>query len=76
LNKSLSLATIETISKWRTNRGQPSLKKLYKIAEFFKMPVCNFLVTRTWEPGASKAELLKIEKEESKKNKNHKKSSK
>ena len=59
--------TVETISKWRTNRAQPPLKKLYKVAEFFKMDVRDLLVPRVWEDGPSAAEIarLKIEKAKS-----------
>jgi len=51
--------TIETISKWRNNKAQPPLKKLYKVAEFFKMDVRDLLVTRVWEDGPSPAQLAK-----------------
>lgn len=54
--------TVETVSKWRNNKSQPTLKKLYKIAEFFKIDVCELLVPRTWEPGPSAAKLARDEK--------------
>ncbi|MEI9909751.1 MAG: helix-turn-helix transcriptional regulator [Bacteroidota bacterium] len=56
----------ETVSKWRNNKSQPPVKKLYKIAEFFKMDVRELLVPRTWESGPSLAELSR-EKAENKK---------
>jgi len=68
--------TVETISKWRNNRGQPPLKKLYRIAEFFKQPVCDFLAPRLWDKGPSAAALLKIKKEVEKEKNNKSKSSK
>ena len=58
--------TIETISKWRTNRSQPPLKKLYKVAEFFKMDVRELLVKREWDEGPSAAELAKSKIEKAK----------
>jgi transcriptional regulator with XRE-family HTH domain len=51
--------TVETISKWRTNRAQPPIRKLYKVAEFFKIDVRELLVPRVWEEGPSAAEIAK-----------------
>lgn len=59
--------SVETVSKWRNNKSQPSLIRLYDIAAFFKIDVCLFLAQRTWEPGLSDAELLKKKAEEQKK---------
>lgn len=67
--------TVETVSKWRTNRGQPPLKKLYMIAEFLKMDVRNLLVPRNWEPGPSPAELAKEKMEKDKEGKDKKRAS-
>lgn len=58
--------TVETVSKWRTNRGQPSLKKLYRTAEYFKVGVCDLLVPRNWPSGSSAAEIDRLEKEKKK----------
>jgi len=58
--------TVETISKWRTNRAQPPIKKLYKVAEFFKMDVRDLLVARVWEEGPSAAEIAKSKSDKAK----------
>jgi|TARA_B100000470_G_C19753324_1_gene374859 transcriptional regulator with XRE-family HTH domain len=34
---------VHTVSSWCTNRAQPHLKELYKIAEYLKVDVCELL---------------------------------
>ena len=58
--------TKETVSLWRTNKVQPSLPTLYKIAEFFKIDPRDLLVPRTWPTGPSPAELARAAKEKKK----------
>ena len=53
----------ETVSNWRTNKQQPTLKRLHKIAEYFKVDIRDLLVPTTWPAGPSPAELALIEKE-------------
>ena len=59
--------TVETISKWRTNRAQPTVRKLYLVAEFFKIDVRELLVSRVWEEGPSAAEIAKSKSNKAKK---------
>jgi putative transcriptional regulator len=38
--------TKSTMSTWCTNRSQPSLEKLYKVAEILNVDVTDLLVTK------------------------------
>lgn len=62
--------SIETISNWRQNKTQPSLMRIYEMAEYFKIDICNLLVKREWENGPSQASLAKIEEQKEKDGRN------
>lgn len=48
--------TDQTVSLWRTNKVQPSIPDLYRIAEYFKVDVRELLVPIVWSPGPSLAD--------------------
>lgn len=39
----------QTVSRWANNHRQPSLEDLYKIAEFLRMDIREFLHPSDWD---------------------------
>jgi transcriptional regulator with XRE-family HTH domain len=53
---------IGTVSRWCSNKSQPHVNDLYKIAEFLKVDIRELLIPSNWEAGPSPAALLKNQK--------------
>lgn len=51
--------TAGAVSRWCSNKRQPHVNDLSKIAEFLKIDIRELLVPSKWEPGPSPADLLK-----------------
>jgi putative transcriptional regulator len=54
-----------TVSRWCTNKNQPSIQQVFKIAEALGIDVCKVLETIDWpkQKKPSPAEQYRVEKE-------------
>lgn len=48
-----------TVSNWARNATQPSIQDLYRTAEFLKVDIKDLLVSTTWSPGPSAADIAR-----------------
>ncbi|NML21804.1 helix-turn-helix transcriptional regulator [Pseudoflavitalea sp. G-6-1-2] len=49
--------SVNSISLWRTNKAQPDLETIHKIAGYLKCDPRDIIATRTWPAGPSQGEL-------------------
>lgn len=54
--------TPATITRWKSNKRQPPLTDLYKIAKYLRMDIRDLLHPTTWETDENKGEVAEPKK--------------